>query len=254
VHHAQRRRRLKLDHAVAVGDGVQAVVADAAEAQLAGHELTVDGVGHTSQGASAQGQDVGPLEAVLEAPDVAVEHLEVGEQVVGEEHGLGPLEVGVAGHDHLAIGLRQVEKRRLQATQGGQHAADGVLQVEAQVGGHLIVAGASGVQAVGSRADLLPQAGLDVHVNVFQLAPELEPAGLDLIAYLRQAAHDGLAVLLGDDALLGQHAGVSDGAGDVVPPQSPVDVDGGGEGLGSRVGGLGEAGSPNLGGLLLSHD
>jgi len=41
--------------------------------------------------------------AVLEPADVPLEHLEVGQHMVGEEHRLGPLQVGVAGHDHTLI-------------------------------------------------------------------------------------------------------------------------------------------------------
>ncbi len=220
--------------------------ADAGEAQLAGDGLAVDGVGDAGQGAGAQRQLIGARAAVAEAAGVAVQHLEVGQQVVREEHRLRPLEVGVAGHDHLAVGLRQLQEGGLEAAQGGQHVADGLLQVEAQVGGDLVVARASGVQPVGRLADLLPQSSLDVHVHVLELAPEDEAPRLDLLPDLLQPAHDGLGVGGGDDPLAGQHAGVGDGAGDVLLVQPPVDVDAGGEGLRPRVGGLGEASAPDL--------
>ena len=112
-------------------------------------------------------------------------------------------------------------------------------------------------RAVCSRSAASPifsrRRGLDVHVHVLELAPEDEAPRLDLLPDLLQPPHDGLGVGGGDDALAGQHAGVGDGAGDVLLVQPPVDVDGGGEGLRPRVGGLAEARRPDLGRLALSH-
>ena len=63
---------------------------DAAELELARHHLAVDGVGHAGERAAAQRQDVGAGVAVREAADVALEHLEVGEQVVRQRAPAGP--------------------------------------------------------------------------------------------------------------------------------------------------------------------
>ena len=55
-----------------------------------------------------------------------------------------------------------------------------VAQVEAHVEGHLVVAGAGGVQLAADRADALDEPRLDVHVDVFEADLELEVAGLDV--------------------------------------------------------------------------
>ncbi len=85
------------------------------------------------------------------------------------------------------------------------------------------------MQLAGDVAYLLRQAGLDVHVDVFQFLLELEPALLDLLTYRHQAHADQLRIFVRDDVLLGQHLGVSHAAGDVLLVEALV------EGNGSRV-------------------
>src|SRR3972149_1477442 len=85
--------------------------------------------------------------------------------------------------------------------------------------------GGGGVGAARRLADLLGQAGLDVHVDVFQLAPEGEAPLFDLLLDLAQAPLDGVGG--GDDALTPQHAGVGYGPGDVLAVKTLVYVYGG---------------------------
>ena len=60
-------------------------------------------------------------------------------------------------------------------------AVDRVAHPQAEVGGDLVVAAACGVQAAAGLADAIGEAGLDVHVNVFERGVEREAAGLDLV-------------------------------------------------------------------------
>ena len=64
--------------------------------------------------------------------------------------------------------------------------------------------------------DFLDQAGLDRHVDIFQLRLELEFALLYLFADRLQPSDDRFCIFLGDNALFGQHLGVGDAAGDVL--------------------------------------
>ena len=103
--HAQRGAGVKLHEEVAVGDGVDAVLADAAEAKLLGHGFAIDGVGDACQRAAAQREHVGPAQAAGEPLAVALQHVEVGQQVVSKQDRLGALEMSVAGHDDVRVGL-----------------------------------------------------------------------------------------------------------------------------------------------------
>jgi len=76
-------------------------------------------------------------------------------------------------------------------------------------------------------ADARGEAGLDVHVDVFQRGVEGELAGLDLGGDVGQAAANLPLVGGGDDPHLRQHGGVRQRAPDVLAPQLAVEADGG---------------------------
>ena len=84
VHHADGGRRLVVQQEVPVGYSVHAVAGDTAETQLTGDVLPVDGVGHPCQGSASQGEDVGTVVCLLKALLVPLQHLEVGQHVVGK--------------------------------------------------------------------------------------------------------------------------------------------------------------------------
>ena len=83
----------------------------------------------------------------------------------------------------------------IRSTTWASSPSDAVAHPQAEIGRHLVVARARGVQAAGGFADDFLEAGLDVHVDVFERGLELEPAGLDLSAHAVQPGLDGGAVL-----------------------------------------------------------
>lgn len=148
--------------------------------------------------------------------------------MVGEEHRLGPLQVRVAGHDHVLVASSQFEERLLHSSESSYDIDDRFLGVEPQVHGYLVVSRPGRVQSSRRRADELVQAALDVHVQVFQVRVPGESLFLDFLLDGGQALGDLGRVLLGDDALLGQHLGVGHRPGDVLLIQAPVVIDGNG--------------------------
>jgi len=84
--------------------------------------------------------------AVGEAVAVALELLAPGQQLVRGEHRLGPPQVRVAGDQGVGVALGLVEQGPLQAQQIAVDGIDLATQPEAQVGAHLVVAGAAGVE------------------------------------------------------------------------------------------------------------
>ena len=152
----------------------------------------------------------------------------------------------------FALGLFQ--QTFLQAGDFGQDQVDFVTQPQADIGRHLVVTAATGVQLLAGDADAVGQARLDVHVHVFQVDAPVERAGLDFALDGLQAIDDAVALGIGQHADLGQHGGVGDRAHDVVAIQALVESDGGGEAGNEGVDGLTEAAAPGLIGLVSAHE
>ncbi len=182
----------------------------------------------------------------MQALDVPAPHLVIGQEMVGEEYRLGPLQVGVAGHDDPGVEVGQAHPGQAQVGEIIDEALHLLRQVEAHVQGHLVVPAPGGVEFLAHLARPGGEPGLDGHVDVFQGRVELELAGLDLPADLVKPGHDPVPFRRGDDALLGQHAGVGDGAGDILAGQTPVKAQGCGEILHRLVGFALETSAPGF--------
>ena len=103
----------------------------------------------------------------LQASGVAQNHFDVGEKPVGDEHGLGALQVGVAGHDGFAGGVGLLDEGVGPGGERVDDELDVIADVEAQVGGDLLVAAAAGVELEAERADALDEFEFDEVMDVF---------------------------------------------------------------------------------------
>ena len=78
MHHTEAGGRFIFHHKVSIGDSIDAVPAELAEAQLAGDEVPIDIIGDTSDRSAAQGHNIGALQAIVKAAGIPLEHLEIG--------------------------------------------------------------------------------------------------------------------------------------------------------------------------------
>ena len=145
--------------------------------------------------------------------------------MVGEQHRLGVLEVGVAGHHHVEVLLGNVEKDAAKGDVTGKQLITELLGEQADVGGHLVVARATRVQASAGRTDRAGERALHSHVDVLVVDVPDEGAVLDLRGNVGEARVDGSLVIGRDDALLGKHTGVRAAAGNVVGRHVLVDLE-----------------------------
>ena len=208
MHHENGAGGEKLNGKVTVRDGVHGVFRGLFEAQLMGGKFPVDGIGRGSQCTGTQGAFVHPLQTVLQTGDIPADHVGIGHHVVGEGGGLGPLHVGVAGHDGFGVGLGLFYQNLFQIQQHADDLGDLGLYIEPEVHGHLIVPAAPGVAPLAVRADALGQHGLNVHVDILVFHGELHLAVLDILKDGLEPADDIIGFLLGDDTLTAQHGGV----------------------------------------------
>jgi hypothetical protein len=145
----------------------------------------------------------------VKALHVALAHLEIGQQMMGEAYRLCHLQVGEAGHDGVGVMLRKVEQRRLQRLEQGGDIVDRTAQIQADVGCHLIVARTAGVQALSGIAHQRGEALLYVQMHVFQVDLPDEIAADDFVLDLGEAALDVFQILCADDFAVCKHPRVS---------------------------------------------
>ena len=96
-----------------------------------------------------------------------------------ERHRLRGLQMGEARHHGAGMFQRPLDQRMLERGQRRIGLVDRVADIEAEIGRDLVVARARGVQPSRGRADQLGKPALDVHVNVFERALEIERALVD---------------------------------------------------------------------------
>ena len=75
------------------------------EAELLAHAVAIDRQRRAGQGRGSQRQHIDALAAIGQAVAVALIFLDVGQEIMGRQHRLGPLQVRVAGQDQVAIAL-----------------------------------------------------------------------------------------------------------------------------------------------------
>ena len=198
--------------------------ATAANPSSRGHQPAVGGEVHAGQRAGAERQLGRGAEDGLEAPRVAAEHPEVGEQVVREVDGLRALEVRVAGHRPVEVALgdrdedvcrscrRSIVPQRVRA---GEHR---------HVGGDLVVARARRVQLAADGADDLGQPPLDGHVDVLVVRRGRRTRGCRALGHAVEAGVQRVAVAIADDPGGREHRRVGARLLDVVRGEPPVEA------------------------------
>ena len=157
-------------------------------------------------------------------------------------HGLGALQMRVAGHRPVQVLLGSQQQRRHHTRDRHLRLHRLVSHVQLQVGDHLVVARAGGVQPAPDRPGDLGEASLDRHVDVLVVLGELEAALAQLAFHLLQAGKQRVAILGADDRAVGEHPRVRARLPDVVRPQAPVESDRGVQALKVGVLRLTEAG------------
>jgi hypothetical protein len=122
-----------------------------------------------------------------------------------------------------------------------------IAQIEEEVGRDLVVAAASRVESARDvDADDLPQARLDVHMDVLEGRIERERAVFDLSGNFREALDQRAFVLGRDQTDSGEHPSVRGRASQIEAGERPIEVDRSRESLHGGVGLAFESASPEL--------
>jgi len=138
--HRDTARRQQLDDEVTVGDGIERVRAGCAEAEVASQPGAIDGKATAGERTGAERGDVGTAQRVLDPATVTTDHLDVGEEMVGQQNGLRALRVRVAGHHRIDLLLRPGDQRGLEPGDRFEQLRSGASRVEAQIQRNLVIA------------------------------------------------------------------------------------------------------------------
>jgi len=169
VHHENRAGGEELNGEVTVGHGVHGIIGGLPEAQGRSGLDAIHRVSGGGKGSGPQGALVHSLQTVLQSGYVTPEHVGIGHHIVAEGSRLGPLEVGIAGHDGLQIGLCLFDQYLLQIQDLPDDDRDLLLHIEPEIHRHLVISAAGGMQALARVADAGGKHRLDIHVDILIL-------------------------------------------------------------------------------------
>ena len=137
---------------VAVGHRVERIRRRPVEAERLRRHVAVERERGAGERAGAERGFVEPLARIGKAAAVARRHLDIGEQMMAEGHRLRGLQMREAGHHRAGMRERLLGQRALKVGERGVERVDGVAHPQPEIGRHLIVARARGVQPPGRLA------------------------------------------------------------------------------------------------------
>ena len=140
-----------------------------------GDRVAIDRESGTGEGARAERRAVGPRPGVAEAPAVTLEHLDVGEEVVGEQDRLGGLDVGHAGHDGIAVALGALDEARSRSSNASSMTAS-VRRSQSRRSSATWSLRDRPVCSFPATARCAPERRLEVEVDVLQVASQAKAA------------------------------------------------------------------------------
>ena len=124
---------------------------------------------------------------------------------MAQGHGLGLLQVGKTRHDGVLVLLHFFENNMKKRQEFGPHLFHLAPGKQAHVDSHLVVSAAAGMESLPGLSDPLGKLCLDEGMNVFVPAPNFKLPGPDVLPDGKEAFVNGLPVLLGNNALFGEH-------------------------------------------------
>ena len=143
---------------------------------------------------------------------------------MSQRNRLRGLQVREARHEGRDILPRPAHQRALKGRHQMARLRQRAARPEAEIRHHLVIARARGVQPPGRLADQLLEPRLDVHVDVFEFAPEGKRTRPHLDGDRVEPALDGFIVRRAQDAHLGQHVGMRPAPGHILLRHPPVHI------------------------------
>jgi len=171
----------ELEREVAVRHRIQRIGGRPLKAERLGRHVPIDRERRAGQRGATQRAFIQTAPCIGKPAAVAIQHLDIGQQMVPERHRLRGLQMSEARHRIAGMRSRAIGQRTHHVGDLFQQPVDRVAHPETEVCRHLVIAAACRVQAAARIADALGKAGLDVHVDVFERDVEGKAPHLDLL-------------------------------------------------------------------------
>ena len=159
--------------------------------------------------------------------EITGQHGEIGHQVMTEQDGLGPLQMGIARHDDVAVLLRRFDDGFLQLDHQLRNRGDFPARVHMRIQRHLVVAAPARMKPFSRFADGVGQALFDIHMNIFQLDGKFKFTLFNLLVDGFQPGYDRILICRRNNALPFQHRRVGNAAANIFRIHAAVKLDGG---------------------------
>ena len=210
VHHANRSGRKIIEDEIAVAHAVQTVLRDGGEIEQFRDALAVKRIRRRGERTGAERHDVCGIKCVLKPLAVAQEHLNICHHIVRERDRLRSLQMRIAGHNRIQVGLCKIQQCFNQLVEQGAGFFACFTRVHARIKHALVIAAASGMQTLARLANPFGENGFNIHMNVFRLGGPLNLARLRVSKNAFKSLDDFRRVLLRNDVLLAEHGGMGD--------------------------------------------
>ena len=145
--------------------------------------------------------------------------------MVGQKNRLGSLHMGVARQYGVKMLVGQINYYPLQPAKSVNYARCFIAQKHPCIHGYLIIAASGGMKFLCNRSCYIDQAGLYVHVDVFQAVVKIKTIFIDFLSYFFKPLYEGIGFILGDNRNFGQHFTMRDTALNIIGIQPPIHLD-----------------------------
>jgi len=135
---------------------------------------------------------------------------------MAEGNRLGSLQMGIARHDGISMIFGQIQQGEDQILDQWLAVIGNLFNIEAHVGGYLIVAAAAGMEFFADIANPFGQNGFDIHMDIFHRYRKFDVAGFNVEKNRFQRFDNLFRFFESNNILFPKHSGMGNTSCDVL--------------------------------------
>ncbi len=222
MHHANRREREKFQDIIAIRDRIETVSVTFRKMQFLCRFQRLRRIRRPGQRCRAQRRDVRHVKTILQPPEIARKHRKIREHMMREKHRLRPLQMRVAGQNHVLIFLGNEKERLADRRELFRDMADVAAHVHMRVHRRLVIAAPRRVKPRARIPDSLRQPLFDIHMDIFERNGKFEIPGVNPFPNVRQSLGNRAKILRRENAVRTKHLRVRQRPRDILAIHPPI--------------------------------